>query len=101
MIQLYAKLSDLVPTEPSKLDTPTHFNDPDEEVLLDNDMDCLKAFKKDIFLNAMKYAIVISDRGLIQDGNCRYWCAKELGWEYVPVWIRMNGEPFYPKREVM
>ena len=83
MIQLYAKLSDITPTEGKEvdyIDSPEKCSDP-EEFGKNNYTDWLD----DIRENGIKYALKIHPNGLIADGNFRYWCAKELGHEYVPI----------------
>lgn len=103
MIQLYAKVSDLKPTEPAKLEYKGYFNDPDETILLANDMDCVKAFKDSIEKEGFKYALVVDQYGTICDGNCRYWCAVALNIEYVPINVNYffgADKSFYPKKEV-
>ena len=83
MIQLYAKLSDITPTEGKQVDeveSPNDCADP-EEFGMTNYKDWLE----DIVLNGIKYALKVHPNGLIADGNFRYWCAKELGYEYVPI----------------
>lgn len=101
VIQMYAKLKDLTPTEPNQLTYQGYFNDPDEEIMLEYDMDCIKTYAEDIKLNGMKYAIQINAEGTILDGNCRYWCARELGWVYVPINRFKLGDKYYPKPEVI
>ena len=102
-IQLYAKITDLKPTEPNKLTYKGHFNDPDEAILLDNDMDCIKAFAADIKKNGFKYCSAIEKDGTIRDGNCRYHGGIAAGKEYTPINIDFmlgTDRSFYPKKEV-
>ena len=68
MIQLYARLADLTPTE-AKTIKGSHYTD----------------YLEDIRQNGIKLALQIHPNGLIGNGNFRYWCAKELKMEYVPV----------------
>ncbi len=80
MIQLYAKVSELTPTEDKWVEENYNPIDPDE----------LGKFKytdwlDDIKKNGIKYCLKVHPNGLIADGNFRYWCAKELGLEYVPI----------------
>lgn len=105
MIQLYAKTTDLRLTEPNPLPVPKYgFNDPDEEILLDYDMDCIAAFEDDILKNGFKYCLVVNpETGAILDGNCRLRVALKNNIEFVPI----NGYHFmgidrsyYPKKEV-
>lgn len=86
-VQLYAKTTSLTPTEPSKLTYHGYFNDPAEEILLEHDMDCIKAFEKSILEEGIKYCVVIDKEGKILDGNCRYHVAIKNNIQYVPVII--------------
>ena len=100
---IYVHIGFIIPTEPPKLEYKGYFNDPDEAILLDNDMDCYKAFLDDINQNGVKYCLCVDSQGYIRDGNCRYWCLRRLGIQWVP--IRMdfflgNSRQFYPKVEV-
>jgi len=83
MIQLYAKLEDLTPTEGKEVDeveSPEKCADPSEfgKTKYTDWLD-------DIRENGIKFALKVHPNGLIADGNFRYWCAKELGYEYVPI----------------
>lgn len=86
-IQLYAKITDILPTEPNILPPlfPDQQSAPGQEILLYHGMNCVETFKDDIEKNGMTYAITVNRRGVIIDGNCRYWCAVALGWKYIPV----------------
>jgi len=83
MIQLYAKLADITPTEGKwvrALKSKKDCADPDEFGHYH-----YKDWLEDIKENGIKYALKIHPNGLIGDGNFRYWCAKKLGIEYVPI----------------
>ena len=82
MIQLYAKLEDITPTE-DKWTNPV----PDEMMADPEEAGHFKYtdWLEDIKKNGIKYALKIHPNGLIADGNFRYWCAKELGMTHVPV----------------
>lgn len=102
-IQLFARVMDLKPTEPNVLPVPGKFNDPDEEVLLEHGMDCVLTWGDDIRKNGIKYCLAVEKDGTISDGNGRYWCALDIGMEFVPVNFEyMSGinKRMYPKREV-
>lgn len=93
-VQLYAKISDILPTEPNIL--PAFIEgviDPDQKILADHGYNCVETFKEDIAKNGMKYAVSINRRGVILDGNCRYWCAIALGWKYIPINL-----PFFTRK---
>ena len=113
MIQLYVKISDLTPTEPKKFmykrngKGQVYFHDPDEKEFYNYDkrfVDC-NAFLEDIKANGIKYALSVTSAGIIKDGNCRYWIAKKLGIEYLPINIIYFHDPvgknLYPKKEVV
>lgn len=105
MIQLYAKTKDLKLTEPNPLPIPKYgFNDPDEEILLENDMDCYKAFEKDILENGFKYCLVVNpETGAILDGNCRLRVAIKNNIEFVPINVEHFmgiDRSYYPKKKV-
>ena len=105
MIQLYARTKDLLATEPWKLPIPPRgFNDPDEEILLEHDMDCFKAFEKDILENGFKYCLVVNPKtGAILDGNCRLHIALKNNIEFVPINVEHfvgTDRSYYPKKEV-
>ena len=97
-IQLFARTRDLIPADPpmcKPLDPRLmqHYADPDEETVYHDKetkqayWDCFRYFLQDIRAHGMKYAINIDPYGRITDGDCRYWIAVLLGWEYVPVTI--------------
>lgn len=69
-IQYYIHIRDITPTEPYILIYKGYFNDPDEEILLKNNMDCIEAFLIDIKKNGIKYQLAIDMNGIIRDGNC-------------------------------
>jgi len=88
MIQLYAKVADLTPTEGKEVDgvdTIEECADP-AEFKHTHYTDWLE----DIRLNGIQYCLKVHPNGIIADGNFRYWCAKELGVDYVPIDL-----PFY------
>ena len=83
MIQLYAKVADLTPTEGKEVDgvaTIEECADPAEF-----GMTKYTDWLEDIRTNGIQYCLKVHPNGLIADGNFRYWCAKELGMEYVPI----------------
>ena len=101
-IQVFVRTDDLIPNEPAILPLPDRFNDPDEEILKDNDMDAIKTWGEDIRENGIKYSLAIDKFGNIRDGNSRYWIAKHLGIEYVPVnfeFMAGTDKKLYPKKE--
>ena len=83
VIQLYAKVHDVIPTEQKEVkawEDATAYSDPDEvgkwkmEQWLDD-------FKQ----NGIKYQVRMHPSGHVADGNFRYWGARELGWDYIPI----------------
>ena len=76
MIQLFARIEDILPTEWWVLRAPDKFMDPEEAVLAENDMDCKKTWLYDISRNGITYQLKVHPSGHIADGNCRYWCAR-------------------------
>jgi len=83
MIQLYARMEDLTPTEGKEVDpvaSPEDCADPSEF-----GMTHYTDWLEDIRTNGIKYALKVHPNGLIADGNFRYWCAVDLGMEYVPI----------------
>ena len=76
MIQLYARIEDIIPTEHNILKEPTSFHDPEEAILADNEMNCLKTFLASIKKTGIKYQMKLRPDGHIADGNCRYWCGR-------------------------
>lgn len=103
-LQYYMHINDITPTEEYKLKYVGYFNDPDEEILKDHDMDCIRAFLNDIEKNGFKYQLAIDMNGIIRDGNCRYWCGKVLNIFYFPINLEFYlgiDMSFYPKKEVI
>jgi hypothetical protein len=101
-VQLYVHISDVLPTEPAIMPLPEKFNDPDEAKLAENNMDTIPTWIDDIKVNGIKYALSIDGRGTIRDGNGRYWTARELGIEYLPISFRFltRRKGLYPKEPV-
>ena len=91
MIQLFVRTTDLTPQDPPSLKLKGYFVDPDEQkawetyVGAKDRFDCIDLFMRDIFENGMKKAIKVDWHGVIHDGDCRYWVARALKWEYVPI----------------
>ena len=80
MIQLYAKVADLTPTEDKWVEPAENHNDLEEAGHFH-----YTDWINDIQTNGMQYCLKVHPNGLIADGNFRYWCAKDLGMEYVPI----------------
>ena len=113
MIQFYVHIDSLTPTEPAKF-RYTHYNldgtpflyDPEEQPFIKYNKEYVECncFLEDIRKNGIKYALVVDIHGRILDGNCRYWCAKILGIEYLPINIEHligTDKSFYPKKLVI
>ena len=102
-VQLWVRTEDTIGTEPPILQYKGHFNDPDEAILLENDMDCYKAFEKSILEEGFKYCVAMDKNGKIHDGNCRRHVAIKNKLPFLPI----NADfyfgidlTFYPKKEV-
>ena len=76
MIQLFARIEDIIPTEHWVLEEPKNFYDPEEAILADHEMNCKEAFLPSIREEGIKYQMKVRPDGHIADGNCRYWCAR-------------------------
>ena len=111
-VQLYVHIDTLIPKEPAKFPyyrKSKHgelrpFDDPAEKAFLDYDPDFVDCdcFLEDIRKNGIKHPLYVSPDGHIIDGNCRYWCAKKLGIQYLPVYYpffigEFETEALYPK----
>ena len=84
MIQLYAKLSDLSPTE-EKLQVST----------IEEFCKWFDSIKED----GIKYQLHVDHRGKIRDGNARYYIAQRLGHTHVPIsWQYFLGIQYLPAR---
>ena len=76
MIQLFARIEDIIPTEPNILIPIENFMDPEEAILADHNFNCISAFLPSIQEHGIKYQLKIHPSGHIGDGNCRYWCGR-------------------------
>lgn len=91
MIQLFVRTTDLKPKHPPKHPAAPKYYDKDEEAVYHDKTerkakwDCFRYFRDDIERNGIRYALKINHLGEILDGDCRYWIARELGLEYVPI----------------
>lgn len=69
-IQLYAKLSDLTPTEPLyQIESFAEYGD----------------WRRSIVFDGIQYQLNIYHDGRIHDGNARFWIARRIGLDYVPI----------------
>lgn len=77
MIQLYAKLNDLIPTETfEQVSSIAEYRD----------------WQWSIVLNGIKYMLHVDHNGYIRDGNGRYWIQFNRNKEYVPIsWQYFTG----------
>ena len=82
MIQLYANIYDIIPTE------GTWVNKVPYAFLADKDEWnhwTADSWLKDIKKNGIKYQLHIHPSGHVGDGNFRYHCAKQLRHLYIPI----------------